>query len=132
MATYVVPPPNGDSEVPPVLQESYDKIARIVEEIDLDGPHFQELQEKYRQKQLEGSINLEELAIGIAIKRPELTVEEIAKMVGRSRGTLYRWPRFKQVFSTMREISKEHRKAITPRGVKSFDEDQSTLEAWEA
>jgi hypothetical protein len=48
---------------------------------------------------------LEERAIGMFVKSPDLTVAEIAKKLGVNRSSPYRWPRFLQTFKALNSVN---------------------------
>ena len=73
-------------------------------------------------------IDTESLAIALLFKRPELSLSEIAGVVGVERQTLYKWPKFLEAAeATGKYKSKRSKEGNLPRGSKGTD---GTIEAW--
>lgn len=62
----------------------------------------------------------EELAIGFLVKNPEMTVAAIAKAVGVSRNTPYRWKKFIGYFETLGAIYAQNHSR--PSGFRTRDD----------
>ena len=79
-------------------------------------------------------VDREALAIGVLVKTPGWTVQQIADRVGVHRGSLYRYPTFLACWDWFRAAGKQEFLAGLPRGTKEFDPDDpragAQLEAW--
>jgi hypothetical protein len=79
-------------------------------------------------------IDWEALAIGLLVKNPGWTGQQVADRVGVHRGTLYRSDIFRAFRALIRAAGKQDFLADLPRGAKEFDPDDpragARLEAW--
>lgn len=73
-----------------------------------------------------GSKGLEVLAIGMRIGCPDMTVPEIAEIVGVHRGTACRWPTFNSLREKLKNGGRDIFQSNLPSGSKSED----GIEAW--
>jgi hypothetical protein len=65
----------------------------------------------------------EALAVGMLVKNPEWSVQQVADCVGVHRGTLYRSRLFKAFRDRIRAAGKQELLADLPRGTKEVDHD---------
>jgi hypothetical protein len=79
-------------------------------------------------------VDWEALAIGVLVKNPGWTVQQVADHVGVHRGTLYRSSTFKAFRARIRAGGKQEFLRDLPRGTKEVDPDDpragARLEAW--